>query len=103
MCLENQFDLGGDKAGPLTVFDGHIHRRERRHGFQLNAFAIFEEEKLIVNGHVTQKIPERKGWEEKREEFKAVQGQNKSGILSLANVPLAEGKIPLTPEGVGEK
>lgn len=39
----------------------------------------------------------------KREEFKAVQGQTKSGILSLANVPLAEGKIPLTPEGVGEK
>lgn len=55
---------------------------------------------------MTQKIPERKGWEEKkkkREEFKAVQGQTKSGILSLANVPLAEGKIPLTPEGVGEK
>lgn len=52
---------------------------------------------------MTQKIPERKGWEEKREEFKAVQGQNKSGILSLANVPLAEGKIPLNPEGVGEK
>lgn len=81
-----------------------INIRERRHGFQLNALAIFEEEKLIVNGHVTDTVdPRKERVGGKRGEFKAVQGQNESGILSLANVPLAEGKTPLTPEGVGEK
>lgn len=30
-----------------------LNIKEERHGFQLHAFAIFAEEKLIVNGHVT--------------------------------------------------
>lgn len=38
---------------PLRVFGEHTNIQDERHRFQLNAFAIFAEEKLIVNGHVT--------------------------------------------------
>lgn len=45
-----------------------INIRERRHGFQLNALAIFEEEKLIVNGPCDTVDPrkERVGGKEKK-------------------------------------
>lgn len=47
------------------------------------------------------KIPERKGWEERSSRQFRV--RTCSDILSLANVPQAEGKILLTRNGVGEK
>lgn len=49
--------------------------QDEHHRFQLNAFALSAEEKLIVNGHVTL-LRSQKGKGRRREEFKAVQGQN---------------------------
>lgn len=35
------------------VFGGHINVKDESYRLQLNVFALFAEEKLIVNGHVT--------------------------------------------------
>lgn len=57
-------------------FGGHINVQDEHHRFQLNAFALSAEEKLIVNGHVTLLRSQKGKGRRKRGEFKAVQGQN---------------------------
>lgn len=83
------------------VSGGYI--KEERHRFQLNAFAIFAEERLIVSSHVTVQDPRKErvgGREKSSRQFRV---RTSSGILSLANVPRAEDKILLPRKGVGEK
>lgn len=85
------------------VFGGHINVKDESHRLQLNGFALFEEEKLIVNGHVTLQDPRKEGVGGREKSSRQFRVRTSSGILSLANVLQAEDKTLLTRKGVGEK